>query len=342
MLVVRALNAMFRINSVVRDDVECRVGLLPPRTVSVVMTSYAVHNTQLLTQLDDPHSKWCLIDEGTIIRFNHGKALGPKLCPGTVHLDIIERTDDSLILHMVREECWEEPPHRAPFCSRHFNTRYGQYVRYVFGSGRPNPDNPFFHLPALLYTVFYGGDRLKVGTTIIIKGLRRFLEQPIYLVALLKLCRNIEEARELEVWFSRSSRLFSQAPSMKFRIGDIMRSLARRDPAKDVCRFVRSLILAVTEATSRRGRPGSSKSLADQLWRRLSVIDIAHPDLEEELLRSRVAVDANMADKVLAGRSAEFLGIARGFVLLGVGSAGNFAIPYEVFRDRLAYAEILS
>jgi hypothetical protein len=283
-----------------------------------------------------------LIGEGTTIRFNGGKALGPKLCPGAVHLDLIERTDGTVTFHMLREGCWEEPPPRTPFCPKHFNTRYGQYVRYVFGSGKPNPDNPFFHLPALLYAVFYGGDRLKVGTTIIIKGLRRFLEQPVYLVALLKLCRNVEEARELEVWFSKSSRLFSQAPSMKFRIGDIIRSLMRKDLNKDMCRFVRSLILAVTEATSRKGRPSSSKSLADQLWKKLSVINVSCPDLEEELLRSRVAIDANMADKVLAGRTAEFLGIARGFILLRVDSAGNFAVPYEVFRDRLVYARITS
>lgn len=342
MFVVRALNAVFNVSEVVRDDIECRVGLLPPRTVNVIMTTYRVRNTRLLTQLDDPRNSWCLIEEGTIIRFNEGKALGPKLCPGAVHLDLIERTNEAITFHMLREGCWEEPPPRAPFCPKHFNTRYGQYVRYVFGSGKPNPDNPFFHLPALLYAVFYGGDRLKVGTTIIIKGLRRFLEQPVYLVALLKLCRNVEEARELEVWFSKSSRLFSQAPSMKFRIGDIIRSLMGKDLTKDMCRFVRSLILAVTEATSRRGRPSSSKSLADQLWKKLSVINVACPDLEEELLRSRVAADVNMADKVLAGRAAEFLGIARGFILLGVNGAGNFAVPYEVFRDRLTYARVAS
>ncbi len=342
MFVVRALNAVFNVSEVAHDNIECRVGLLPPRAVNVIMTTYRVRNTQLLIQLDDPHSNWCLIEEGTIIRFNNGKALGPKLCPGTVHLDLIKRTDEIITFHMLREECWDEPPPHAPFCPRHFNTKYGQYVRYVFGSGKPNPDNPFFHLPALLYAVFYGGDRLKVGTTIIIKGLRRFLEQPVYLVALLKLCRNIEEARELEVWFSKSSRLFSQAPSMKLRIGDIIRSLTRKNLTKDMCRFVRSLILAVTEATSRRGRPGSSKSLADQLWRKLSVINVTRPELEEELLRSRVAVDVNMADKVLAGRVAEFLGIVRGFILLGVNGAGNFAVPYEVFRDRLTYARVTS
>ncbi len=342
LFVVRALNAVFDVGEVVRNDIECRVGLLPPRVVNVVMTTYRVRNTQLLVQLDDPRNGWFLIEEGAVIKFNDGEALGPKLCPGAVHLDLIEKTDESVTFHMVREGCWEEPPSRAPFCPKHFNTRYGQYVRYVFGSGKPNPDNPFFHLPALLYAVFYGGDRLKVGTTIIIKGLRRFLEQPVYLVALLKLCRNIGEARELEVWFSKSSRLFSQAPSMKFRIGDIIRSLMRKDLARDTCKFVRSLILAVTEATSRRGRPGSSKSLADRLWRKLSVINVTHPDLEEELLKSRVAVDVSMAGKVLAGRAAEFLGIVRGFILLGVDSAGNFAVPYEVFRDRLTYARVTS
>ena len=342
MFVVRALNAVFNVSEVVRDNIECRVGLLPPRVVNVIMTTYRARNTQLLIQLNDPYNSWCLIEEGTIIRFNDGKALGPKLCPGAVHLDLIKRTDETITFHMLREGCWEEPSPRTPFCPKHFNTRYGQYVRYVFGSGKPNPDNPFFHLPALLYAVFYGGDRLKVGTTIIIKGLRRFLEQPVYLIALLKLCRNIEDARELEVWFSKSSRLFSQAPSMKLRIGDIIRSLMRKDLTKDMCRFVRSLILAFTEATSRRGRPGSSKSLADQLWKKLSVINVTRPDLEKELLRSRVAVDVNMADKILAGRAAEFLGIVRGFILLRVNGAGNFAVPYEVFRDRLTYARVTS
>jgi len=340
LFVVRTLNAVFDVSEVTRDVVECRVGLLPPRAVNVIMTTYKVHNTRLLIQLDDPRMGWRLIDEGTVIKFNGGRALGPKLCPGAIHLDLVERTDEATVFHMLREGCWEEPPPRVPFCSKHFNTRYGQYVRYVFGSGKPNPSNPFFHLPALLYAVFYGGSRLKVGTTIIIKGLRRFLEQPVYLVALLELCRNIEEARELEVWFSKSSRLFSQAPSMKFRIGDIIRSLMRKDLAKDMCKFVRSLILAVTEATSKRGRPSSSKSLADQLWRKLSIINLTCPGLDEELLRSRVAVDVSMADKVLAGRAAEFLGIARGFILLGTDSAGNFAIPYEVFRDRLTYAQV--
>jgi len=342
LFVVRALRAVFNVSEVMRDSVECRVGLLPPRAVNVIFTTYEVRDTRLLVQVDDPRDNWCLVEEGSTIRFNDGKAFGPKLCPGAVHLDLIERSDGVATYYMLREGCWKEPPPRTPFCPRHFNTRYGQYVRYVFGSGKPNPDNPFFHLPALLYAVFYGGDRLKVGTTIVIKGLRRFLEQPVYLVALLKLCRNIEEARELEVWFSKSSRLFSQAPSMKFRIGDILRSLTRNDLTRDMCRFVRSLILAVTEATSRRGRPGSSKSLADQLWRKLSVINVARQSLEEELLRSRVAVDVNMADRALAGRVAEFLGIARGFILLGVESVGNLAVPYEVFRDRLTYAQVKS
>ncbi len=342
MFVVRALRAVFGVSEVLHDSVECRVGLLPPRAVNVILTTYEVRDTRLLVQLEDPHDNWYLVKEGSIIRFNDGKAFGPKLCPGAIHLDLIERNDGVVTYHMLREGCWEEPPPRAPFCPRHFNTRYGQYVRYVFGSGKPNPDNPFFHLPALLYAIFYGGNRLKVGTTIIIKGLRRFLEQPIYLVALLKLCRNIEEARELEVWFSKSSRLFSQAPSMKFRIGDILRSLTRKDLTKDMCRFVRSLILAVTEATSRRGRPGSSKSLADQLWRKLSVINVTHQNLENELLRSRVAVNADMADKALTGRAAEFLGITKGFILLSVEGVGNLAVPYEVFRDRLTYAQVKS
>ena len=338
---MRTLKAVFDVETVTRDSVECRVGLLPPRMVNVILTAYNVRDTQLLIQLDDPHNNWGLVEEGTTIKFKERKAFGPKLCPGAVHLDLVERSNEIITYHMLREGCWEEPPQRTPFCPRHFNTRYGQYVRYVFGSGKPNPDNPFFHIPTLLYAVFYGSDRLKVGTTIIIKGLRRFLEQPVYLVALLKLCRNIEEARELEVWFSKSSRLFSQAPSMKFRIGDILRSLAKRDLTKDMCKFVRSLILAVTEATSRRGRPGSSKSLADQLWKKLSVINITHQNLEKELLKSRVAVDVNMADKVLAGRTTEFLGIAKGFILLNVNGVGNLAVPYEVFRDRLTYAHIV-
>ncbi len=338
MLVVRAIEASFKLSSMTRLSTSCRLGLIPGPKLNVLLSEYVITRSALKAQVEGLEGI-TTVQAGTRLRFSRNP-FGPRVCPGSVHLEMAPSGEGLKYLRLWREACWSIPPKNAVFCPKHFNSRYGRYIRFVFGSTPPDPLNPFFRLPTLLYSIYYGPGyaTLKVGTTLILKGLRRFLEQPTYLAALLRLCRNVEEARALETWLSRSSRRFSQAPSMRSRVAGIAARLCGEDLATEAGRFACALLNAVSEAAARRGGPAEVAEVLAGIRRCVRVITFSLEALPRPV---RMCGSIKDAGELLGGREAVFLGIASGFLDLDVEGVGRVLVPYEFFRDRLVGAELL-
>ncbi len=333
MIVARTIRASFRIKSVTKNEVKCPQGLLPPVKYVVRHVRYEISDWCILTQ----HSgkEWECLKEGIEIHFSK-EPFREKICPGANHLKIIKKETEEIIASLEREPCWETPPEGTVFCPCHFNTPYGRYIRYVFGSAPHDNGNPFFQFPATLYTVYYGEGLVKVGTTIIIKGFRRLLEQPVFLASVIYVGRDIKEVRELEIWLSRNSRM-SQAPKTKKRIMNILKSL-KNDREKEVSKC--ACVLANYVSTSTRGEYPSDinlikESLASKgIW----IADI-DGGKEEDLLQCSIPVSVKELNKSLSEERCEVIGFEKGFLLLECSSS-KYAIAYELMRDRKILAEL--
>ncbi len=316
----------------------CRLGLIRGPEVSMLLLKYAVTRTALKAQVEGVDDV-ITVEEGSELRFSESP-FGPKVCPGSVGLEMAISGDNLTYLRLWREVCWSIPPKNSALCPKHFNSRYGRYLRFVFGSAPPDPLNPFFKLPAMLYSIYYGSERaaLKVGITLVLKGMRRFLEQPTYLAAPIRLCRNIEEARALEVWFSKASRRFSQAPSIRSRIASVVERLRAGEVTRDAGMFACALLNAVSEAAARRGGPAEVTEVLESVRKCVRIISLQPDTLS--LRDVRVCSDVREAAKMLGGRRARFLGMVSGFLVLDIKTDGKVLIPYEFFRDRLVRASL--
>ncbi len=311
----------------------CRRGLLPPQEVRIIYEKYRVRNICLYAQVngEDLHC----IKEGTTLFFERNP-FRDKICPGTVTLELKEFSEGLFEVHMERKGCLEIPPKGYVFCKKHFNTYYGQYIRFVFGSGKPNPRNPFFKVPAFLYSVYYGGEVLKVGTTIIFKGMRRMLEQPILLTSLLYIAENIEEAREMEIFISHS-KPFSQAPRTVLRISNVFKAIDKDFqvlPDKFACLLNNSLRnLRKTNAPR-----GIEKIILNIERKGIPIQSLGSGG--DKLLQHAIPVEnTGKANNFLKEKECVFSSIAKGFVILKCGKE-LYAVPFELFRDRRVEVDI--
>lgn len=333
MIVARTVYAGFRIKSVTKSEAGCPQGLLPPVKHVVYHVRYEISDWCILTQHGG--KDWECLKEGTEIRFSK-EPFKEKICPGANHLKIIKRGSEEVIASLEREPCWETPPEGTVFCPRHFNTSYGRYIRYVFGSTPYDNRNPFFQFPAILYTVYYGEGLVKVGTSIIIKGFRRLLEQPVFLASVIYVGKDVREVRELEIWLSRKSRM-SQAPKTNKRIMNILKSL-KSDRKKEVKRYACTLAKYVSASAKGECPNGVNlikESLASKgIW----IVDI-DSGKEEDLLQCSIPVTIKELNKSLSEQRCTNIGFEKGFILLECDS-GKYAIAYELMRDRKILAEL--
>ncbi len=339
-LVPRSIRAEFKLTGFKSLSTSCRLGLVGVVKPRVRIIEHLVSNVEVLCQARPCSEGWINLSDGVIIKFG-SNVLGPKLCPGSVELRIAAEDEGLRSVNLVREPCWSSPPINTVFCRRHFNTRYGRYVRFVYGTAGPDPTNPFFKLPTLLYFIYYGSGVLKVGTTLIVKGLRRFLEQPTYLALIVKLCRGVLEARKLEVGLSRGSRRLSQAPSMHLRTSEVLHSISKGNDLEDALRFACLAIESVNEAV---GRGAVNYDLINSLSKSLNIIKLKYgSESTDELLRNAlVATRAAEAEELLRSRELIFRGVRHGFTVFEDRvNCDKVLIPYNLLRDRLLMAEEL-
>ncbi len=327
MLIVRTVYSDISLEKRDVFSATCRRGLLPPQEIRIIYEKYSVRNTCLYAQVNGEDLQ--CVKEGATLFFERNP-FRDKICPGTVTLELKETSGDLFEVRTERKGCLEIPPKGYVFCKKHFNTYYGQYIRFVFGSGKPNPRNPFFKVPAFLYSVYYGGEILKVGTTIVFKGMRRMLEQPILLTSLLYIAENIEEARGMEIFISHS-KPFSQAPRSALRISNVFNAIEKDFqvlPRKFACLLNNSLRnLRKTNAPR-----GIEKIILNIESKGIPIQSLAG-DVDKLLQQAIPVENLDQANNVLEGKECLFSGIAKGFVILKCGKE-LYAVPFELFRDR--------
>lgn len=333
MLIVRTVYGDISLEKRDVFSATCRRGLLPPQEVRIIYERYRVRNTCLYAQVNGEELQ--CVKEGTTLLFERNP-FKDKICPGTVTLELKKASEGILEVYMERKGCLEIPPKGYVFCKKHFNTYYGQYIRFVFGSSKPNPRNPFFKVPAFLYSVYYGGEILKVGTTIIFKGMRRMLEQPVLLTSLLYIAENIKEAREMEIFISHS-KPFSQAPRTALRISNVFNAIGKDFqilPKKFACLLNNSLRnLRKTNALR-----GIEKIILNIESKGIPIQSLAG-DVDKLLQQATPVENISKANNVLEGKECLFSGIAKGFVILKCGKE-LYAVPFELFRDRRVEVDI--
>ncbi len=301
--------------------------MLPPERVRALLSRYELVKWCILAQSSD--EGWICIKEGDSLEFGE-TPLQNKVCPGNNKLQI-KTTAEGYEVTLTREPCWEVPNRGGPFCARHFNTYYGRYIRYVYGSKGPEDRNPFFKLPALLYTIYYGrGSPLKVGTTIILKGFRRFLEQPHYLTSILLIGRNIVEVRQLEVELSKKSSM-SQAPRVKSRVEGVVSSL-RGDVAEGAERFACLLTSQLQEAFSKKGSELLKQLVNLVKQKGIAINEISTPE-SYAISESVILGSVKEANTLLGDKECAVGGLANGFLILKCRDK-EVGIPYELIRDR--------
>jgi len=323
MLVPRTVYASFTITDVVGGTVRCWAGLMGNEEVRYRLVTYVIRDWRMVTQVKQGFAE---IGIGTEIRFG-SNPLREKICPGA---EEIIPSGDKIILR--REPCWETPPKGMPFCPRHFNTNYGRYIRYVFGSGKPDPGNPFFKLPAMVYMIYYGANRLKVGTTIVLKGLRRFLEQPSPMAVPLLITRTIIEARKVEIGISKHKAV-TQAPRQAERLSNLMAVFRDRprwaERAACALNSLKDHIMSVTREV-----------LGDRVKRfgepyRLASFEPVGEEVDENVLMVHTVKEAN---RLLGNRRCAIAAAYTGLLILRCG--GLIGLPFELVRDRLIEAAI--
>jgi len=334
-IVPRAIRASFALNDLESRTVECKRGLLQPFTQEVNITKYSVADWCILVQSNA--NQWECLKKGDIFTFSESPFKG-KLCPGTVHLKIEEIIPDQIMISLDKEACWKELIKGFAFCDKHFNTYYGQYIRYVFGSGRPNLNNPFFRLPAFLYTIYYGDRAIKIGTTIILKGFRRFLEQPSYLTSILYLSNNIVTVRKLEIEISKNCTL-SQAPRMSKRTALLIQSIKKGDFYNDVSKYTCTLINELNLVIKRKNLKEVREFLSHIQNNKLHINYMTGED--KFIINSKILEKVEEVNKALSGRECAIRSYTKGFLILDCNGQ-MFSLPYELIRDRLIIAKSLN
>ena len=333
-IVPRTVKASFTLESINGFLTKCPRGLLQPKEYFARQVNYFIKEWCILTQ--SSKSGWECISESSKLRFSNNPLMS-KLCPGANKLKITALTEDLRRIELVREPCWETPPKGFYFCKKHFNTYYGQYIRYVFGTAKPNKNNPFFRVPALLYTIFYGGDTLKVGTTVIVKGFRRFMEQPYLLTSVLYIGNNIEIVRKLEVGLSKNTPL-SQAPKTRRRIRELKEALSKGIDCvrnKFICKVMNYLEIV----KSNPELPEVKEIIAGIIAEGFHINNIKTYG-DDLLINSVIPQTLYDANKLLKNAECVIKSLSRGFLVMDCGRK-VISIPYELLRDRLITLEYL-
>ena len=324
-LVPRTVYASFKVVDIVEDSAQCWAGLMGREKIRYRLTTYEVSDWRVITQVQGGFVE---LGIGTMVKFG-GDPLREKVCPGAEELVI---SGDRIV--MRREPCWEVPPKGMPFCPKHFNTNYGRYIRYVFGSGRPDPGNPFFKLPALVYMIYYGSGRLKVGTTIVLKGMRRFLEQPSPIASPLVIAPSIVEARNAEVGISRH-RSVTQAPKQTERLSNLVSML--RDRVRWAPRAACALHSLKTHigVVLKQALSGHATEYGEP-YKLISLMPVGE-EIGERILMVHSVKEAN---KLLGSRQCTISAAFTGLLILRCGSE-SVGLPFELVRDRLIEVEEL-
>lgn len=321
----RTVYASFKAVDIVEGSARCWAGLLGREKVGFRLATYEVSDWRAIVQLPQGLSE---LGIGTVFRFGDAP-LKEKVCPGDQELVL---SGDEVLIR--REPCWEVPPKGMPFCPKHFNTNYGRYIRYVFGSGRPDRRNPFFKIPALVYMIYYGSSRLKVGTTIVLKGMRRFLEQPSPMILPLVIAPSIVEAREVEVGISRH-RSVSQAPRQAERLSNIVSMFKDRlGWASRAACSIHSLKAHVS-AVLKQVLGNRLKGFREP-YKLVSLMPAGGELSEEPVMMHNV----REASKFLGGRRCTLSAAYTGLLLLRCGGE-VVGLPFELIRDRLIEVEEL-
>ncbi len=324
-LVPRTVYASFKIVDIVEDSAQCWAGLMGKEEILYRLTTYEVSNWRMITQVGQGFAE---LGIGTVVRFGN-EPLKEKVCPGAEELVL---SGDKIV--MRREPCWEVPPKGMPFCPRHFNTNYGRYIRYVFGSGKPDPGNPFFKLPALVYMIYYGSSRVKVGTTIVLKGMRRFLEQPSPIASPLVIAPSIVEARKAEIGISRH-RSVTQAPKQAERLSNLVSML--RDRMRWAPRGACALHSLKTHVSAVLNQVlKNNKKEFGEPYRLISLMPVGGK-VDERIIMAHTVKEAN---KLLSGMKCSISAAYTGLLILRCGRE-VIGLPFELVRDRLIEVEDL-
>jgi len=334
MIVPRTVYADINIVAHTRIEAQCPRGLLKPILIPLILETYRATKHCMLSQVNS--EELTCLKEGEGIRFFENP-LKKKVCPGTVQLKTEQHSADEILINIVRRGCLEVPPEGYVFCRKHFNSHYGQYIRYIFSNASVNRNNPFFKMPAFLYFIYYGGNILKVGTTILFKGLRRMLEQPILLFSLFYLARNIEEARHLEINISKSKN-FSQAPKTSFRIANMMKNISqdRTKLMKSFGCLIYKSLTSISTTTLPKALEGIEKKLA---VRGIPIKDLVSPH-EKFLEESIPLTTVSHATQALQEKKCLFLGISKGLLIFECEKR-VYSIPFEIIRDRILNADVV-
>ena len=333
-IVPRTVRASYILEGVENFGVKCFRGLLPPKRYSAKQFNYAIREWCILTQSSE--SGWECIARDTKLKFSNNPLMS-KLCPGTIKPKVTPVSEGLIKVELSREPCWESPPKGYYFCRKHFNTYYGQYIRYVFGAVKLNRNNPFLKIPALLYTIFYGEEAIKVGTAILLKGFRRFMEQPHLLTSVLYVGINIEVVRGLEVTLSKNTPM-SQAPKVSRRVTEIKDALMKglKEVRKGfVCRVMSYLDMMKSEQYLHE----IEEIKAGITSKGFSINNIRTG--QDELLRDSITPkNLSEANRALKNAECTAISLSRGFLVLDCVKR-VVSLPYEFLRDRLISLEYL-
>jgi len=319
----------------------CLISLLERRSSSYILARYVIKDWRVLAEVDGYLQ---FLGEADGLRFAD-TPLGPNMCPGVKHLEVLRRAPDLWMVRVGYEGCSAELPPGKPFCPKHFNTSYGRYLRFIYGGGRPDLSNEFFNMPTLVYTVYYGGDILKVGTSLIIKGLRRLLEQPTYLASTVFITKDITEARSIERWLSMESKV-REAPRTEYRVRSVLSSLKRGseglegDLRRFTCLLIKNLLTSLRRAAPLTSGDRVVSTIKGFIERGVVYILDMYSPSDEALLKSRVTYSAGMVNKALRGLECYLAGLARGFLVLNCSDGDTYAIPYELVHDRSLNASL--
>lgn len=324
-LVPRTVYASFRILDLVEDSAHCWMGLLGKEKVRYRLATYAVSEWRVITQIPQGFSGFGI---GTVVRFGDNP-LKEKVCPGAEELVL---SGDRIVMRRI--PCWEVPPKGMPFCPKHFNTDYGRYIRYVFGSGKPDPGNLFFKLPALVYMIYYGSGRMKVGTTIVLKGMRRFLEQPTPIASPILIAPSIVEARKAEVGISKHQSV-TQAPRQAERLSNLAGMI--RDRVRWAPKAACALHSLKTHITSVLKQVLSAHAVKYEEPYKLISLMPAGDEMGEKILMVHSVKEAN---RMLGGRRCTISAAYTGVLILRCDNK-NVGLPFELVRDRLIEVEEL-
>ncbi|RLG77144.1 MAG: hypothetical protein DRO12_02945 [Thermoprotei archaeon] len=333
LLAVRDIDASLHCSGAENFVFRCPAGLFEKFEQRVVFLKLKVERLRVLAEVLEGGG-WLFISPGTRLLFCD-EPLRHRVCPGSVELSV--RGEPPLLnLSVTRLGCSSKPPPNTVFCPRHFNTSYGNYIRFVFG-GRANVDrfNPFFRLPAFLYAVYYGSEPIKVGTVISFKGSRRLLEQPGLLYSFILAAPSIAEARIAEVAFSSLPGV-SQAPSPKERFSYLAQAQGR-SAEEHLHAFACRLVAILRRARS----AGILKEELRKWFAQGKPLTVVSIEWEARALGTRLVVGSQNINKTLSGDSCVVEGYAHGALLLNCASAGRVVVPYENLRDRALCVDLL-